>query len=190
MDHFGINQVGRNITFIKELVKEFITKVDGRYCMKYHPVCYTSFKLLLLFTEFRVNYLCDKKTWQFWFLYFRNSFLYMAFHDTHRCGHVDSQFGPFCENFGDSSIPGMGNIPDWKPSYYDPDEVCFLAYVAYGRCFFFISKGIILGQSHCYAHACITINILKVAGYYLCNCHVLLILNGGLCSCLFFMWGK
>ena len=120
------------------------------------------------------------------FLYFRNSFLYMAFHDTHRCGRVDSQFGPFCENFGDSSIPGMGNISDWKPSYYDPDEVCLFILCGLWAVFF-ISEEIILGQSHCCAHACITINILKVAGYYLCNCHVLLIPNGGLCSCLFFM---
>lgn len=49
--------------------------------------------------------------------------LYVAFHDAHRCGHTHPELGIFCEKFGDSSIPGMGSIPDWKPQNYDPSEV-------------------------------------------------------------------
>ncbi len=44
-------------------------------------------------------------------------FLYVAFHDPHRCGHTDPGLGQFCERFGNGS-PGMGTIPDWKPTYY------------------------------------------------------------------------
>ena len=53
----------------------------------------------------------------------RDFLLYVAFHDAHRCGHTQPQYGNFCEKFGDSSIPGMGSIPDWKPVYYDPANV-------------------------------------------------------------------
>ena len=80
----SILQVGRNITRIKELVKEFLR--------------------------------------------FRNSsssapfFLYVAFHDPHRCGHTHPEFGQFCEKFG-TGKDGMGFIPDWKPVYYDPNKV-------------------------------------------------------------------
>lgn len=48
--------------------------------------------------------------------------LYVGFHDPHRCGHEAPQYGPFCERFG-SSEEGMGVIPDWKPWYYQWDEV-------------------------------------------------------------------
>ncbi|XP_067937024.1 N-sulphoglucosamine sulphohydrolase-like [Watersipora subatra] len=82
MDHHDVNQVGRNITLIKELVQEFLTKANGR-----------------------------------------DFFLYVAFHDAHRCGHTHPELGVFCENFGDASVPGMEVIPDWKPIYYDPGEV-------------------------------------------------------------------
>ncbi len=34
---------------------------------------------------------------------------YLAFHDPHRCGHTEPQFGSFCEKFGNGE-PGMGNI--------------------------------------------------------------------------------
>ena len=40
--------------------------------------------------------------------------MYVAFHDPHRCGHTNPEFGSFCEKFGDGS-KGMGSIPDWKP---------------------------------------------------------------------------
>ncbi|KAM6468572.1 N-sulfoglucosamine sulfohydrolase isoform 2-T2 [Liasis olivaceus] len=49
-------------------------------------------------------------------------FLYVAFHDPHRCGHSQPQYGVFCEKFGNGE-PGMGWIPDWKPELYHPDQV-------------------------------------------------------------------
>ncbi|KAG8129190.1 hypothetical protein E2320_015867 [Naja naja] len=49
-------------------------------------------------------------------------FLYVAFHDPHRCGHSQPQYGTFCEKFGNGE-PGMGWIPDWKPELYHPDQV-------------------------------------------------------------------
>lgn len=52
----------------------------------------------------------------------RPFFLYIGFHDPHRCGHNEPQYGPFCERFG-SGEEGMGLIPDWKPWYYQWDEV-------------------------------------------------------------------
>ena len=76
-----INQVGRNITLIKNLVRDFFSKAGDR------PF-----------------------------------FLYIGFHDPHRCYHTDPQFGMFCEKFGDGS-PGMGTIPDWHPIDYDIDDV-------------------------------------------------------------------
>lgn len=54
--------------------------------------------------------------------YFRPFFLYIGFHDPHRCGHSNPEFGAFCENFGNGE-PGMGTIPDWKPVKYDPQKV-------------------------------------------------------------------
>lgn len=53
---------------------------------------------------------------------FRPFFLYIGFHDPHRCGSVHPQYGAFCEKFGNGE-PGMGVIPDWKPIKYDPAEV-------------------------------------------------------------------
>lgn len=52
----------------------------------------------------------------------RNFFLYVAFHDPHRCGHTHPQYGQFCEKFG-TGKPGMGLIPDWTPIHYDPKDV-------------------------------------------------------------------
>ncbi|KAK7075918.1 hypothetical protein SK128_001334 [Halocaridina rubra] len=52
----------------------------------------------------------------------RPFFLYIGFHDPHRCGHTNPQYGEFCEKFGNGE-PGMGYIPDWKPTIYDPQEV-------------------------------------------------------------------
>ncbi|XP_060027830.1 N-sulphoglucosamine sulphohydrolase isoform X5 [Erinaceus europaeus] len=52
----------------------------------------------------------------------RSFFLYMAFHDPHRCGHSQPQYGPFCEKFGNGE-PGMGWIPDWTPQTYHPQDV-------------------------------------------------------------------
>lgn len=78
-----INQVGRNITHIKLLAREFLQKAKHS----------------------------DKQ-----FL------LYVGFHDPHRCGHTEPQFGPFCERFG-SGEEGMGLIQDWQPWYYQWQEV-------------------------------------------------------------------
>uniref|UniRef100_A0A3Q2QVY6 N-sulfoglucosamine sulfohydrolase (sulfamidase) n=1 Tax=Fundulus heteroclitus TaxID=8078 RepID=A0A3Q2QVY6_FUNHE len=52
----------------------------------------------------------------------RPFFLYVAFHDTHRCGHSQPQYGAFCEKFGNGET-GMGRIPDWTPVYYTPEQV-------------------------------------------------------------------
>ncbi|MEQ2194591.1 hypothetical protein XENOCAPTIV_000290, partial [Xenoophorus captivus] len=52
----------------------------------------------------------------------RPFFLYVAFHDTHRCGHLQPQYGAFCEKFGNGET-GMGTIPDWTPVYYTPEQV-------------------------------------------------------------------
>lgn len=52
----------------------------------------------------------------------RPFFLYVAFHDPHRCGHSQPQFGTFCEKFGNGES-GMGRIPDWTPQTYDPQDV-------------------------------------------------------------------
>ncbi|XP_037523085.1 N-sulphoglucosamine sulphohydrolase [Rhipicephalus sanguineus] len=58
----------------------------------------------------------------------RPFFLYVAFHDPHRCGHTHPQYGVFCEKFGDGS-PGMGRIPDWTPQHYDPGQVVVPSFV-------------------------------------------------------------
>ncbi|KAM8842395.1 N-sulfoglucosamine sulfohydrolase [Synchiropus picturatus] len=52
----------------------------------------------------------------------RPFFLYVAFHDTHRCGHSQPQYGAFCEKFGNGET-GMGRIPDWTPEHYTPEQV-------------------------------------------------------------------
>ncbi|XP_075436153.1 N-sulfoglucosamine sulfohydrolase isoform X1 [Ascaphus truei] len=52
----------------------------------------------------------------------RPFFLYVAFHDPHRCGHSQPQYGAFCEKFGNGDV-GMGRIPDWTPQYYTPEQV-------------------------------------------------------------------
>ena len=82
-ENYPINQVGRNITFIKQLVHKFLTAAKS-----------------------------GKQPF----------FLYVAFHDPHRCGHTHPQFGVFCEKFGDGSV-GMGDIPDWHPIDYNADDV-------------------------------------------------------------------
>ncbi|XP_071567780.1 N-sulphoglucosamine sulphohydrolase [Temnothorax nylanderi] len=83
----SILQVGRNITYIKLLVREFLSQ---------------------------------NKTQPF--------FLYVAFHDPHRCGHTHPEYGNFCEKFGNGDV-GMGTIPDWNPVYYQWDQVKVPYYV-------------------------------------------------------------
>lgn len=77
----SIMQVGRNITKIKLLVREFLSNNDS--------------------SPF---------------------FLYVAFHDPHRCGHTHPEFGQFCEKFGNGEKE-MGTIPDWVPDIYPPSHV-------------------------------------------------------------------
>ncbi len=48
----------------------------------------------------------------------KDFFLYVSFHDPHRCGHTNPEFGAFCERFGNRDYPRMGVIPDWRPHYY------------------------------------------------------------------------
>jgi len=55
-------------------------------------------------------------------------FLYVAFHDPHRCGHTQPQYGYFCERYGNGE-PGMGTIPDWTPVLYKPEDVVVPAYL-------------------------------------------------------------
>ncbi|XP_006635463.1 N-sulphoglucosamine sulphohydrolase [Lepisosteus oculatus] len=80
-ENSSVLQVGRNITKIKLLVRQFLQAKDDR------PF-----------------------------------FLYVAFHDPHRCGHSQPQYGVFCEKFGNGES-GMGWIPDWKPEHYTPEQV-------------------------------------------------------------------
>ncbi|KAK3930451.1 N-sulfoglucosamine sulfohydrolase [Frankliniella fusca] len=77
----SILQVGRNITNIKLLVREFLEKKPSE------PF-----------------------------------FLYVGFHDPHRCDHTHPEYGAFCQFFGNGEA-GMGHIPDWHPITYDPTQV-------------------------------------------------------------------
>ncbi|XP_030627705.1 N-sulfoglucosamine sulfohydrolase [Chanos chanos] len=92
-ENSSVLQVGRNITRIKLLVRKFL-RAQREAAEK----------------EER-----QKRDGQ-------PFFLYVAFHDPHRCGHSQPQYGPFCEKFGNGES-GMGRIPDWEPRYYTPDQV-------------------------------------------------------------------
>ncbi|CAG0902158.1 unnamed protein product [Darwinula stevensoni] len=78
----SVLQVGRNITKMKLLVREFLARQNSS----------------------------------------QPFFLYVAFHDPHRCGHSHPEYGPFCERFGDGS-PGMGRIPDWDPHVFPASQI-------------------------------------------------------------------
>ena len=54
-------------------------------------------------------------------------FLYVGFHDPHRCGHTAPQYGEFCQLYGTGG--GMGEIPDWEPVLYRPDQVVVPAWL-------------------------------------------------------------
>ncbi|XP_069124025.1 N-sulphoglucosamine sulphohydrolase-like isoform X1 [Argopecten irradians] len=77
LDGHNILQTGRNITFIRQHVREFLQQNSS------NPF-----------------------------------FLYVAFHDPHRCGHTHPKYGQFCEKFG-----ADGSMPDWKPMMFDPASV-------------------------------------------------------------------
>nr|KAG5687627.1 hypothetical protein BaRGS_020028 [Batillaria attramentaria] len=77
---YDVDQVGRNITCMRQHVRQFLQQSRNDT---------------------------------------RPFFLYVAWHDPHRCG---GKFGQFCEKFGNGQ-PGMGLIPDWTPRYYNPGDV-------------------------------------------------------------------
>jgi len=83
-----INSVGRNITHMKLLVREFLQQYDEKRQRDHYS----------------------------------GYFLYVAFHDPHRCGHTQPQFGELCNKYGNGE-KGMGYIPDWSPTVYHPDQV-------------------------------------------------------------------
>ncbi|XP_054635610.1 N-sulphoglucosamine sulphohydrolase isoform X1 [Dunckerocampus dactyliophorus] len=95
----SVLQVGRNITRIKLLVRKFFQTHKGEASVRKQKAEESSNK--------------DEE---------RPFFLYVAFHDTHRCGHSQPQYGAFCEKFGNGDM-GMGKIPDWTPQYYTPQQV-------------------------------------------------------------------
>ncbi|GJQ82220.1 hypothetical protein Trydic_g19423 [Trypoxylus dichotomus] len=82
----SIFQVGRNITYMKLLAREFLNNDTQPF------------------------------------------FLYVAFHDPHRCGHTNPEFGEFCQRFGNGDV-GMGTIPDWHPIYYVPEQIQLPYYI-------------------------------------------------------------
>uniref|UniRef100_A0A1B6D7A3 Sulfatase N-terminal domain-containing protein n=1 Tax=Clastoptera arizonana TaxID=38151 RepID=A0A1B6D7A3_9HEMI len=84
----SILQVGRNITKMKLLVREFFSTQNHS----------------------------------------KPFFLYIGFHDPHRCGHTHPEYGNFCERFGNGE-PGMGLIKDWTPILYQPEQVELPYYV-------------------------------------------------------------
>ncbi|XP_017272297.1 N-sulphoglucosamine sulphohydrolase [Kryptolebias marmoratus] len=100
----SVLQVGRNITRIKLLVRKFFqTHKEEASKQRQH-------------NEEKTSNSGDTKEEE------RPFFLYVAFHDTHRCGHSQPQYGAFCEKFGNGET-GMGRIPDWTPVYYTSDQV-------------------------------------------------------------------
>lgn len=106
-ENSSVLQVGRNITRIKLLVRKFFQ--THREEAVHHP---NAKQRGGAGDDAAVDE--DKEEKPF--------FLYVAFHDTHRCGHSQPQFGAFCEKFGNGEM-GMGRIPDWKPEYYTPEQV-------------------------------------------------------------------
>lgn len=100
----SVLQVGRNITKIKILVRKFFQT---------HKEAAVEHRL----KKGKNQGNSDGNTGDE-----RPFFLYVAFHDLHRCGHSQPQYGAFCEKFGNGEM-GMGRIPDWTPEYYSPDQV-------------------------------------------------------------------
>ena len=80
-ENYPITQIGRNISLIRNLAREFFQRAGS------NPF-----------------------------------FLYIGFHDPHRCGRDNPQYGTFCEKFGDGT-KDMGLISDWHPIDYSPDDV-------------------------------------------------------------------
>lgn len=103
-ENSSVLQVGRNITRIKLLVRKFFqTHKEEAFQQKNGKKAEKSNRENIKNED-------------------RPFFLYVAFHDTHRCGHSQPQYGAFCEKFGNGE-KGMGRIGDWTPQYYTPDQV-------------------------------------------------------------------
>lgn len=100
----SVLQVGRNITRIKLLVRKFFQTHKEEAIRQRQE------------KEENNGGDDDKRDEE------RPFFLYVAFHDTHRCGHSQPRYGAFCEKFGNGEM-GMGRIPDWTPQYYSPEQV-------------------------------------------------------------------
>ncbi|XP_034021642.1 N-sulphoglucosamine sulphohydrolase [Thalassophryne amazonica] len=100
-ENSSVLQVGRNITRIKLLVRRFFQTHKEEVFVQRRKTAGSK----------------DREKAEE-----RPFFLYIAFHDPHRCGHSQPQYGTFCEKFGNGQ-PGMGSIPDWTPEYYKPEEV-------------------------------------------------------------------
>lgn len=103
-ENSSVLQVGRNITRIKLLVRKFFQTHKEEVIEQRRK------------KEGNKGASDDKRDEE------RPFFLYVAFHDTHRCGHSQPQYGAFCEKFGNGEM-GMGRIPDWTPEYYTPEQV-------------------------------------------------------------------
>lgn len=111
----SVLQVGRNITRIKLLVRKFFRthREEALRKNKAKHGCGGGSDAAAEKEEVEEE---EKEEGE------RPFFLYVAFHDTHRCGHSQPQYGAFCEKFGNGEM-GMGRIPDWKPEYYTPEQV-------------------------------------------------------------------
>lgn len=98
--------------------EEISLKLNFQYVNFYHKIKHSKFQILfsktslLIYLNFYFNTVSTCRPF----------FLYVAFHDPHRCGHTNPEYGEFCEKFGNGE-PGMGLIPDWNPIYYIPDEL-------------------------------------------------------------------
>ena len=90
-DGYDIKQIGRNITFMNELISDFFDN---------HLPKDTPF------------------------------FLFISFHDPHRCGVFNSSYGSFTNYWGnkDYNNSEFGVIPDWNPKYYDPAKIKYIPY--------------------------------------------------------------
>eukprot|EP01084_Bolivina_argentea_P310339 536994_1 len=57
-------------------------------------------------------------------------FLFISFHDPHRCPINEQQLGSFTNYWGNINYNNseFGIIPDWKPEYYNPQLLAYIPY--------------------------------------------------------------
>ena len=114
--HISITQIGRNITRINQLRLHMFNKNIIKSEISSNVLLNACNHQLSL--KQCVDSFFDKLTEN------QDFFLYVAFHDPHRCGHTQPQFGNFCERFGNKDFGGKyGLIPDWTPQYVDPTKL-------------------------------------------------------------------